>query len=111
MSSEFGIFLVTVGSAAEAEKIAVAIVEEKLAACCTIVDKVHSVYRWEGKLCRDEEWLLIIKSKKEMFDELSARVKSLHSYKTPEFLLIPIERGDADYLAWLSENCLSKPLQ
>ena len=101
MNDEFCVVLVTVGKPDEAEKIASTIVEERLAACCNLVSGVKSVYRWKGEICHDEETLMVIKTRRERFEALRARVVELHSYEVPEIVAIPIVAGHAPYLDWL----------
>lgn len=96
--------LVTVGSTLEAERLAESLVEERLAACVNIVGPIRSVYRWQGVVERGEEQLLVIKTRRALFEALSARVRELHSYTMPEILALPIETGAAAYLAWIAES-------
>jgi len=102
------VILVTAGSETEAETIAWALVEEQLAACVNIVSPLRSIYRWEGKIADDREWLLVIKTGAERFSAIEARVKALHSYQTPEVIAVPIVQGSDAYLQWLAEN-VSEP--
>ena len=95
------IILVTVPSRADAERIAEALVGELLAACVNVVGPIHSIYRWEGRICRDDEHLLLIKSTRAAYPALEARVKALHTYDVPEIVAVPIAMGSADYLGWI----------
>jgi periplasmic divalent cation tolerance protein len=97
------VVLVTCGSEEEAVKISNALVEAHLAACVNLVSPIRSIYRWEGKIWDEKEWLLIIKTQKERFGELEKRVKSLHSYSVPEIISLPILEGSSSYLNWLLE--------
>jgi periplasmic divalent cation tolerance protein len=97
------VVLVTCSSEEEGLKIANALVEEHLAACVNLVYPIRSIYRWEGKICDEKEWLLIIKTQKERFEELEKKVKSLHSYSVPEIISLPILEGSSSYLDWLLE--------
>jgi periplasmic divalent cation tolerance protein len=97
------VVLVTCGSEEEAVKIANALVEAHLAACVNLVSPIRSIYRWEGKIWDEKEWLLIIKTQKERFEELEKKVKSLHSYSVPEIVSLPILEGSSSYLNWLLE--------
>lgn len=81
-----------------------AVVSERLAACVNLVRGIESIYRWEGKVARDSEVLLIIKTTRERYEELERRVKELHSYATPEVIAFGIERGSKEYLDWLRES-------
>ena len=101
---EFVIVYVTAGSPAEADRVARALVEERLAACVSRIGPIQSVYRWEGKLEQSEEQLLIIKTPKEFFAALEKRVRELHSYAVPEIVALPIVDGSQDYLRWLGEQ-------
>ena len=102
--SEPIVVLVTCGSEEEALKIANALVESRLAACANLVAPIRSIYRWEGKIWDEKEWLLIIKTEKHRFEELEKRVKSLHSYSVPEIISLPIVEGSSAYLNWIREN-------
>jgi periplasmic divalent cation tolerance protein len=99
--SEPIIVFVTCGSEEEAAKIANALVDERLAACVNIISPIRSIYRWEGKIWDEKEWLLVIKTQKRRFGELEKKVKSLHSYSVPEVIALPIVEGSASYLKWL----------
>jgi len=101
------VIYVTAPSHEEGKKIASALVEEKLAACVNIIPSINSIYKWEGKICDDTEVLLIIKSRKEIFPQLEVRVKSLHSYKVPEIIALPIVAGSKEYLSWLRDETAS----
>ena len=98
------VVLVTCGSEEEALKIANALVEVHLAACVNLVAPIRSIYRWEGKIWDEKEWLLIIKTQKQRFEELEKEVKSLHSYSVPEIISLPITEGSSAYLNWIREN-------
>jgi periplasmic divalent cation tolerance protein len=84
-----------------APEIARAIVEERLAACASILPAVRSIYSWQGKLCDDGEALLVIKTRPERFERLRARIVELHPYEVPEIVALPIVAGHEPYLAWV----------
>ena len=105
---EFIVVYVTAGSPAEGDRLARALVEERLAACVNRVVPVQSVYRWEGKLEQSEEQLLIIKTQKSLFPALEKRVRELHSYTVPEIVALPIIEGSQDYLRWLAEQTTAR---
>ena len=96
--------LSTTDSLDRAQAIAAALVEARLAACVNIVSGIRSVYRWEGKVCNEGEYLLLIKSSAEKFEAVRSRIRQLHSYEVPEIVAVPITAGDPDYLAWLQSS-------
>ena len=91
-----------VASAEEAERLAEALLAEGLAACVQIAP-IRSRYVWKGEVQREDEQLLVIKTRQDLFEPLRARIRALHSYETPEVLALPALAGDADYLAWMGE--------
>lgn len=95
---------VTAPSRKEAEKIAETVVTERLAACANILDGVTSVFHWEGKLCRENETVLILKTTEEKTDALTARIKELHSYECPCIVVLPIEGGNPAFLEWIARE-------
>ena len=99
--TDCSVILVTAGSREEGERIAEALVGEQLAACVNVIGPVHSIYRWDNAIQRDDEWLLIIKAPTTHFEALAARVRALHSYQTPEVIALPITAGSDAYLEWL----------
>jgi periplasmic divalent cation tolerance protein len=98
------VVMVTTGKPSEARKIAKQLVEAKLAACVNITQPIRSVYRWQGKVVDDKEFILLIKTSRELFPAIQAQVARLHSYKTPEMICLPIIDGSADYLNWLADS-------
>jgi len=97
------VVFVTCGSEEEAFKIAHALVEERVAACVNLVSPIRSIYRWEGKVWDENEWLLIIKTQIARFNDIETRVTALHSYSIPEIIALPIIKGSSSYLHWLKE--------
>lgn len=95
------VVLVTASSQEEALLIGRRAVEKKLAACVTVVPKVISIFEWEGKVCEEHEWLLVMKSNADAYDALEAEVKTLHSYEVPEILALSVTKGSSEYLAWV----------
>jgi len=91
----------TTGKEDDARRIADALVERRLAACVQILGPVTSTYRWQGKIETAGEWLCIIKSRREVYEELEAAVRELHPYDVPEILALPVVAGSGDYLDWL----------
>lgn len=99
--SEFRLYLTTVQNKKDAKIIAEGLLKYNAAACINIVEKVTSMYMWENKVCTDDECLLIIKSKAELFEKIQKIVLTLHKYDLPEFIEIPITNGSRDYLDWI----------
>ena len=100
---------ITASSREEAERIARALVEERLAACVNIIPGVTSIYTWEGKTCESSEVLLEAKTRASRFDALAKRVRELHSYDVPEIVAFRLEKGSPDYLDWVSRATEEMP--
>jgi periplasmic divalent cation tolerance protein len=99
--SDYRIVLVTTPSSKEAKKIATSLLEQRLCACVNILPKVSSYFRWQGKIEKAKECLLIIKTKKKLFKDLCAQIKTLHSYSVPEVISLSVEEGSVSYLDWI----------
>jgi len=102
--TEYIIVLITGPSEEESARIGHALVGERLAACVNIIPAVRSIYRWEGRIEDEKEVLLIIKTKRGLFERLQKRVKELHSYSVPEIVALPLVEGDEAYLNWLGQE-------
>lgn len=100
----FTVILSTIDDKRKAEEIAERLVGEKLAACINVVGPINSVYWWQGKVEKAEEYLMIIKTTKELRTELMKRLKELHTYQVPEIISIDITDGYKDYLNWILES-------
>jgi periplasmic divalent cation tolerance protein len=87
-----------------AQEIATTLVRAHEAACVNIIPGIRSVYCWEGKECNDQEFLLLIKSSEERFEDIRTRIRQLHTYQVPEIIALPITAGDQPYLAWLRQE-------
>jgi periplasmic divalent cation tolerance protein len=98
------IVLTTAPNAEVAGQIARTLVEERLAACATLIPGAESVYRWKGEVETATETLVLIKTGAEQLSALEARLHQLHSYETPEFLVLKVEAGSRGYLEWLVES-------
>lgn len=98
------VVLVTVGNGEEAEVIAHSLVGERLAACVQMLGPVRSIYRWHEAVHDEEEWLLVIKSRADLFEQIEAWVRALHSYDTPEVIALPVSAGSQPYLEWLRRS-------
>jgi periplasmic divalent cation tolerance protein len=104
MTNTYIIILITVPSKEVGEEIAQKLLEDKLAACVNILPAIDSHYIWKGEICNDEELLLIVKSRFELFKtEIIPAVKSLHPYEVPEIIALPIIAGNLEYLDWIWE--------
>lgn len=102
--SERLVVLMTAGSQEEADRIANALVTKMLAACVNVLPGVTSVYRWEGEVQRDQEWLLVAKSKRDVLDDLVQCVQAIHSYDLPEVIALPVVGGSEAYLRWVDSE-------
>jgi periplasmic divalent cation tolerance protein len=101
--NEHIVILTTAGSEEEATKISRGLVEKKLAYCVNTIPSIQSTYYWDGKLCVDDELLLIIKTKEEKFSTVKDWILANHSYDVPEVIALPITQGSSDYL-----QCIDK---
>jgi len=88
----------------KAAEVAKTLVSEQLAACVNIVSGVRSIYRWKGELCDEGETLAVIKTTRERYDALKARLVELHPYEVAEVIALPVEAGHAPYLAWVESE-------
>jgi periplasmic divalent cation tolerance protein len=103
--TKFRVVLVTCATLEEARKIARDVVEKKLAACVNIVTHaVESFYSWEDKLENSSEYLLLMKTTEDRLEQLQKKTLTLHSYDTPEFIVLPVVSGSQEYLKWLAES-------
>jgi len=96
--------LSTVASLEDAERIARALVERRLAACVNVVPGLTSIYAWKGAVETERELLLVIKTRRQRFEELRAALVELHPYEVPELIALPVEAGHAPYLDWLQAS-------
>lgn len=104
-TSSARIVMTTVVSPEEATRLGRTLVEERLAACATLLPPVHSIYRWHDQIESSAETLLLLKTCTGQLPALESRLQQLHSYQTPEFLVLAIEAGSHSYLDWL-QSCL-----
>jgi periplasmic divalent cation tolerance protein len=96
--------LCTVPDRESGERIAEDLVSRQLAACVNLVPGLTSVYRWKGKLDKQTECLLLIKTEASRFEAVEKRIKALHPYEVPEIVAVPITAGSSEYLKWLTES-------
>jgi len=95
---------ITAGNLADAKNIGRELVEKRLAACVNIIDNMKSIYYWEGKLCEENEVVILAKTTESRVDALIDRVKKIHPYKCPCIVVVPIEKGNDDFLKWIRES-------
>lgn len=100
------IILTNTNSKDSAETIATFLVKEKLAACVNIYPKIESIYTWNNKIEKQEEYSLIIKTKKTLFDKVKDKITMLHPYEIPEIIFIDIKEGTKEYLNWIYQNTI-----
>jgi periplasmic divalent cation tolerance protein len=98
------VVVTTVGDENEGNLIARELVGRRHAACVNMISGVRTIYRWKGKICRDSEYLLIVKTMESEFDAVSRTIRELHSYELPEVLAFNIGRGDASFLDWVEAS-------
>lgn len=106
--AEYGVVLVTAPSKEVAVAIASPLIQEKLAACVSLLP-VESIYTWQAQVHQEQEWQLLIKTNLAQYPALEARVKEIHPYEVPEIIAVPILQGFSPYLQWLGEQ-VDEPL-
>lgn len=98
------VVLTTCDSEKQATALARSLVEQKVAACVNVLPGARSIYRWKDEIEDTKEWLLVIKSRRDLFPALRAAVEKLHSYEVPELIALPVVEGSEPYLAWLDRE-------
>ena len=98
------VVLMSASNREEGSRIAELLIDSGLAACVQILSEVQSIYRWKGEIARDSEVLLLAKTTREVFADLEARVREVHSYETPEILALDVTAISEPYLKWLVNN-------
>lgn len=104
MTEDHCIVLCTVPDTATGEALSLQLVEAGLAACVNIIPGLTSIYRWQGKVQRDAELLLLIKTRRDRFEPLSAALRERHPYELPEIIAIPLITGLPAYLDWINQS-------
>lgn len=104
MRSEPIVVFITAPNREEAARLAELLVGARLAACVQILPEMESVYRWEGKIERQSEFLMLAKSTRDKFEQLEREVRAIHSYETPEIVALPVSEISDPYLKWLEES-------
>ena len=100
------IILCNTNSKDSAETIATYLIKGNFAACVNIIPKITSIYKWQNKIEKDEEFLMLIKTKKELFNEVKDKINILHPYEVPEIISINISDGNKEYLNWIQSNTI-----
>lgn len=103
------VVLTTCDSEMQAAQLARHLVDRRLAACVSIVSGARSIYRWKGAIEDSAEWLLVIKSRRDLFPALREEIAKLHTYEVPELIALPVVNGAENYLAWLDGELLQDP--
>ncbi len=98
------VVLITCPNRRVAETIGRTLVEEHLVACANVLSGLTSIYRWQGKPCREREVLVLLKTRRPRFAAIARRVRELHPYSVPEIIALPVVLGDPAYLAWVLES-------
>ncbi|HSK10801.1 MAG TPA: divalent-cation tolerance protein CutA [Vicinamibacterales bacterium] len=104
MTPEYVIVLTTLPADADGPEFGRRLVEERLAACVNLLPLMESVFRWEGQIERDTERQIVVKTSRERIAALWERIRDLHPYEVPEFVVLPIIDGSDAYLRWLGES-------
>jgi len=104
MSSQFVLVLTTLPADADARAFAQALVDSRLAACVNVLPPMESIYRWQGAVECEAERQLVMKTTMPRVDALWQRVRDLHSYEVPEFVVVPIVDGNQAYLQWIADS-------
>jgi periplasmic divalent cation tolerance protein len=102
MPDTYSVILTTAGSVEEAEALGVGLVERQLVACAQLLP-IGSIYRWEGKIEKDSEVLLLLKARADLYGQIESHILEHHSYDTPEVVQLEVKRGSERYLGWISE--------
>jgi periplasmic divalent cation tolerance protein len=101
--TQYRLVYITAKDEEEANRIGQALVGEKLAACVNI-HPIRSIFRWQGKISQEDEMAILAKTRAELVDEVMSRVKELHSYEVPCIIVLPLEKGNPDFLEWISQS-------
>jgi len=101
---EFIVIYCTVPNKNEGKEIAKALVESNYAACVNIIDKIESIFSWDGEIMEEKEAMLMIKTQREHFENVNRVIQKLHSYNVPEVIALPILEADETYLKWIAQE-------
>jgi len=103
MKEKYSLIFSTFPSKEKAKEVSRILVEENLIACSTIIPAHLSIYKWEGKVQEDKEFLCIFKTKEKNYEKVEKRLKEIHPYKVPEILMVEVKKGFKEYLKWIDE--------
>ena len=98
------VVITTVGTEEQANLIASELVARRHASCVNVVQGLRSVYRWQGKICRDTEFMLVVKTLETEYAAVEATIQELHSYELPEILAFKVCKGEPNFLAWIGAS-------
>jgi len=101
------VVLTTCESEDEAERIARSLIDKRVAACVNILPKARSIYRWKGAVEDAQEFVLLIKTRRDIFEALRAELSRIHSYEIPEIIVLPVVDGSEGYLSWIDRELTS----
>ena len=104
MTSHYIQIMVSINDSEQAEKIIKALLHDRLIACGQCLPKMTSYYRWQDELCSDEEYLVLLKTQKQHFQDVAQCIKKHHPYEVPEIIAIDIVTGNEDYLTWIKDE-------
>ncbi len=102
------VVLITAPNDEKGQDIANHLVENHLAACVNIVPAIKSIYRWQEKICQEEEVLLMVKTREALFASIRREIRKIHPYEVPEVISLDIKQGNSLYLEWISQNTTGK---
>ncbi len=102
------VVLTTCDSKKRADKLARHLVKQRVAACVNVLPKARSIYRWNEKVEEASEWMLIIKTRRDLFAALRTEIQTQHSYEVPEVIALPVVDGSESYLAWFDAQLTTK---
>lgn len=104
----YGVVITTAATKKDAQKIADYLIEHRLAACVQVTDNVTSIYSWKGKIERNSECVLQIKTRQMLFEAVEKAIKTVHRYDVPEIIMLPVINGSKEYLGWLNTETTDK---
>lgn len=98
------VVVTTVGDEEQGNELARELVARRQAACVNLVSGVRSFYRWKGRICRDSEYMLVIKTREDEFEAVTATIQEVHRYELPEILAFDVARGEERFLGWIADS-------